>query len=55
MPLLKPIKNLLQKIREGMVGGPSIVFTSKVVVEETFIRNSRILRKSVVGIDASQL
>ena len=38
-----------------MVGGPSIVFTRKVVVDETFIRESSNLCKSIVGIDASQL
>ena len=48
-------KDLLQKIREDMVGGPSIVFTRKTVVDETFIRNSGIICKSIFGIDASQL
>ena len=48
-------KDLLQMIREDMVGGPSIVFTGKAAVDETFIRNSRNLCKSIVGIDASQL
>ena len=38
-----------------MVGGPSIVFTRKAVVDETFIRKSSNLCKSLVGIDASQL
>ena len=38
-----------------MAGGPSIVFTRKAVVDETFIRKSSILCKSIVGIDASQL
>ena len=47
--------DLLQKIREDMVGGPSIVFSRKVVVDETFIRSSRINCKSIFGIDASQL
>ena len=48
-------EDLLQKIREVMVGGPSIVFTRKALVDETFIRISRIICKSIVGIDASQL
>ena len=48
-------KNLLQKIREDMVGRPSIVFTRKAVVDESFIRKSSKLCKSKVGIDASQL
>ena len=38
-----------------MVGGPSIVFTQKAVVDETFILKSSNLCKSIVGIDASQL
>ena len=54
-PFTESDKNLLQKIREDMVGEPSIVFTRKAVVDETFIRNSRNLCKSIVGIDASQL
>ena len=47
-------KDLLEKIREVMVGGPSIVFTSKAVVDETFILKWN-LCKAIVGIDASQL
>ena len=43
------------KIRENVVGGPSIVFTRKAVVDETFIRKSTNICKSIVGIDASQL
>ena len=42
-------------MREDMVGGPSIVFTRKAVVDETFIRKSTNLCQSIVGIDASQL
>ena len=38
-----------------MVGGPSIVFTRKAVVDETFIRKSSNLCKSIVVIGASQL
>ena len=45
----------LEKIREDRVGGPSIVFTRKAVVDETFIRKSSNLCKLIVGIDASQL
>ena len=40
-PFTKTHKDLLQKIREDMVGGPSIVSTRKAVVDETFIRNSK--------------
>ena len=52
-PFTATDKDLMQKIREDMVGGPSMVFTRKAVVDETFIRNSRIIRESIVGIDAS--
>ena len=38
-----------------MTDGPSIVFTRKTVVDQTFKRNSENLCKSVVGNDASQL
>ena len=54
-PFTETNKDLLQKIREDMVGGPSIVFTRKTVVDETFIRDSRNICKSFVGFDASQL
>ena len=54
-PFTESDKDLLWKIREDMVGGPSIVFTRKAVVDETFIRKSTSLCKSIVGIDASQL
>ena len=54
-PFTQSDKDLLEKIQEDMVGGPSIVFTRKVVVDETFIRKSSNLCKSIVGIDASQL
>ena len=37
-----------------MVGGPSIVFTRKAVVDETFIRISGNICKSIVDIDISQ-
>ena len=54
-PFTESDKDLLEKIREDMVGGPSIVFMRKAVVDETFIRKSSNLCKSIVGIDASQL
>ena len=53
--LLEEDKDLLEKIREDMVGGPSIVFPRKAVVRETRIRSSSNICKSIVGIDASQL
>ena len=48
-------EDLLEKIRKDMVGGLSIVFTRKAVVDETFIRKSSNSCKSIVGIAASQL
>ena len=54
-PFTETDKNLLQNIREDLVGGPSIVFTRKAVVDATFIRNSGNICKSIVAIDASQL
>ena len=48
-------KDIVEKFREDVVGGPSIVFTHKAVVDETFIRKSTNICKSIVGIDASQL
>ena len=48
-------KDLLEKILEDMVGGPSILFTGKAVVGETFIQDSTNWCKSLVGIDDSQL
>ena len=54
-PFTESDKNLLEKIWEDMVGGPSIVFKRKAVVDENFIRKSSNLCKSIVGIDASQL
>ena len=38
-----------------MTGGPSIVFTRKAVVDQTYIRNSESICKSILDIDASQL
>ena len=37
-PFTEGEKDLLEKIREDVVGGSSIVFTRKTVVDETFIR-----------------
>ena len=54
-PFTEGDEDLLEKIREDVVGGPFIVLTRKAVVDETFIRKSTIIYKSVVGIDASQL
>ena len=54
-PFFSSDSDLLEKIWEDMTGGPSIVFTRKAVANETFIRKSNTLCKSIVGIDASQL
>ena len=54
-PFCEGDKDLCEKIREDMTGGPSIVFTRKAVVDETFIRNASNVCNSIVGIDASQL
>ena len=51
----KRIKTFQKKIEENVVGGPSMVFTRKAVVDETFIRKSTNLCKSIVGIDAGQI
>ena len=47
------LQKIREEIREDMVGGPSIIFTRKTVVDETFIRDSGNICKSIVGIDAS--
>ena len=49
------IKTFLEKIREDVVGGPSIVFTRKAVVDEFFFPKSTNLCKSIVRIEASYL
>ena len=54
-PFTETDKDLLQKIQEDTVGSPSIVFTPKAVVDETFIPDSRSICKSIVGIEASHL
>ena len=48
-------KDILENFREDVVGGLSIVFTRKAVVDETFIRKSANICKSIVGIDVNQL
>ena len=52
-PFTESDKDLLEKIREDMVGGHSIVFTLKAVVDGTFIPKSSNLCKTIVRIDAS--
>ena len=48
-------RDVMEKIREHVVCGPSIVFTRKEVVDGNFIRKSTNICKSIVGIDGSQL
>ena len=54
-PFTESDKDLLEMIREVMVGGPSVLFTRKAVVDETFIRKSTNLCRSNADKDASQL
>ena len=54
-PFTEGDKDLLEKIGEVVVGGPSIVFTRKAVFDETFIPKSAKICESIGGIDASQL
>ena len=54
-PFTEGDNDLLEKIREDVVGGLSLVFTRKAVVDETFIRKTTNLCKSILGIDVSQL
>ena len=51
----KDIKTFGKKTREDVVGGPSILFTRKTIVDKAFTRKSANICKSLVGIDASQL
>ena len=54
-PFCESDKDLCEKNLEEMTGGPSFVLTRKAVVDVTFIKNSSIVCKSIVGIDASPL
>ena len=54
-PVTESDKDSLEKLREDMVGRPSIVFTRKSVVDETFLPDPTNLCKTIVRIDASQL
>ena len=54
-PIPEADKDLLKKILEVIAGGPSIVFTSKAIVEETCIRKSTNICKSAFRYDARQL
>ena len=54
-PFTEAEKDLLEKIRQVVFGGLSIIFTRKAVVDETFNQKSRNVSKSNVGNDGSQL
>ena len=54
-PFTESDKDLLSKFREDVVGGPSKVFKRKTVADETHIRKSKNVCKSIVQKDASQL
>ena len=52
-PVTETDEHLLEKSRQEVVGGPSIVSTCRATVDETFIRKSTNICKANVGIDAS--
>ena len=52
-PFCECDKDLCAKIREYMTGRPSIVFTQRAVVDESFIKNSSNICKSIVGVASS--
>ena len=54
-PFVESYKDLHEKIREDLTGGPFNVLSRKAVVEQTYITNSGNICKSIVDIDASQL
>ena len=53
-PFVESDKDLQDKIRKDMTGGPSFVFTRKTVVDQTYIWNSENISKSIVGNNASK-
>ena len=54
-PFRESDKNLVEKLREDMVVGPTIVFPRKTVVKETFIRDSMNWCKTFIGISQLHL
>ena len=54
-PFTENDKNGLSKVREDLAGGPSLVCIRNAVVDETHIRKSTNVCKSIVGIDARQI
>ena len=53
-PVTEGDKDLLEKNSEKFVGGPSIVFARKAVVDETFYQNLTNLCKYIADFDSSQ-
>ena len=47
-PFTESYKDLLSKVREDMVGGPSIVFTREAVSDETYIRKPQMSSKRLL-------
>ena len=54
-PICKSDDDFCEELREDMTDELTNVFNRKAVVDETFIRNSSIICKSIVGVDSSQL
>ena len=54
-PFFSVNSDSLEKLREPMTDGPSIVFTRKAVANEAFFRTSNNWCKSIVGIDSIQI
>ena len=54
-PFTEEDGDLLEKFREDIVAGPSIVFTREAVVDETFLPKSTNRCKPIVETDASQM
>ena len=54
-PFTEADDDLLEKVPEDFIGGPSIFLKRKAVVDEFFNPKSSIIWQSIVGIDASQL
>ena len=54
-PFTESVKDLLCEIREHKFGGLCVVFSRKVVMDETFIWDSTNWCKIIAGIDGSQL
>ena len=54
-PFMEGEKNFLKKLAEDVVGGPTIVFTRKAVVDENYIQKTTNLCLSTVGINSNRI